>query len=382
MARETTKAKSRWLPWLVVLGMFIVLVVLPFGIWLAVQSYRANQFCQAATAIEALGHDADVKIGESGPEWLRSLFGEYFLARAKWVWYPRGASDEDLVHLRGIPSAGFLDLTGTRVTDAGLAEVAALRGLSHVLLCGTAITDVGVAQLLALEQLSVLHLDYTAITDEGLQTLARLPRLQELRLADTCVTKGGAGRFTAARPYVSLIWRTAPSETHRRAAAALLQSGATVEFNDYEHQDPVVYPGTSVYVGNYVSADSFDFSNLEKLDDLRTLSYFYGERLDVAKLEILGRLHGLEYLSLQTISDNDLAHLKGLKNLKTLYLAGTQITDAGLGHLKTLSNLEALNLSNTLITGAGLKHLESLVRLRDLQLSGTQVTDKVPVHGS
>ncbi|MHC4406915.1 MAG: hypothetical protein ACYTG0_45445 [Planctomycetota bacterium] len=40
MARETTKPRSRWLPWLVVLGMFIVLVVLPFGIWLAVQSFR------------------------------------------------------------------------------------------------------------------------------------------------------------------------------------------------------------------------------------------------------------------------------------------------------------------------------------------------------
>jgi hypothetical protein len=95
MARETTKPRSRWVPWLVVLGMFIVLVVLPFGIWLAVQSRRVSQFRRAVEAIEALG--GGVEIAERAPEWLRLLFGEHFFARAEWVWYPTGASDEALV---------------------------------------------------------------------------------------------------------------------------------------------------------------------------------------------------------------------------------------------------------------------------------------------
>ncbi len=39
----------------------------------------------------------------------------------------------------------------------------------------------------------------------------------------------------------------------------------------------------------------------------------------------------------QQVTDADLVHLKGLTNLRILYLGGTQITDAGLVHLKNLA---------------------------------------------
>ncbi|MHC4398858.1 MAG: leucine-rich repeat domain-containing protein [Planctomycetota bacterium] len=369
MTRETAKTKSRWLPWLVVLGMFIVLVVLPFGIWLAVQSHRASQFRQAVGAIRALGGEVAIDKQGGGPEWLRSLLGEHFFPRAGLAWYPSNAGDEDLVHLRCLPGMKTLSLTGTRVTDAGLAEVARLHDLGNLHVRGTAITDVGVAQLLALEQLSILSLDYTVVTDEGLQALARLPRLQELSVVDTNVTKEGASRFAAARSDVSLTWRALSSETHRRAAVALLRSGAYVDFDDHTTGEAC----TSVRVVADEPADPLDFSNLENLDDLRSLAV--RDRLDVAKLEILGRLHGLEYLSFDTISDSGLAHLKGLKNLKTLALRGTQITNAGLAHLKNLTNLESLDLNNTQITDAGLEHLRTLANLELLDLSDTRIAD-------
>jgi len=50
-------------------------------------------------------------------------------------------------------------------------------------------------------------------------------------------------------------------------------------------------------------------------------------------------------------------HLKGLTNLKWLYLDLTQGTDAGLVHLKDLTNLEKLWLS-TQITDEGVRKIQ------------------------
>ncbi len=73
--------------------------------------------------------------------------------------------------------------------------------------------------------------------------------------------------------------------------------------------------------------------------------------------------------------DADLVHLKGLTQLKRLDLEGTQVTDAGLVHLKGLTQLEWLDLVGTQITDVGLVHLKGLTQLETLGLYDTQVTD-------
>ncbi len=80
-------------------------------------------------------------------------------------------------------------------------------------------------------------------------------------------------------------------------------------------------------------------------------------------------------LSGTQVTDAGLEHLKGLTNLRRLYLSGTKVTDAGLEHLKGLTNLEHLSLSSTKVTDAGLEHLKGLTKLRALALKGTQVTN-------
>ena len=72
--------------------------------------------------------------------------------------------------------------------------------------------------------------------------------------------------------------------------------------------------------------------------------------------------------------DGDLAHLKGLTELRGLYLGHTQITDAGLAHLKGLTGLRELGLWGTQITDAGLAHLKGLTGLRKLNLVRTKIT--------
>ena len=83
----------------------------------------------------------------------------------------------------------------------------------------------------------------------------------------------------------------------------------------------------------------------------------------------------------------DLAFLKGMTHLRTLYLNGTRVTDAGLQHLKGLTSLETLRLGASAgdfggrhrglarVTDAGLEHLKGLTNLRVRQLLNTQVTD-------
>jgi predicted nucleic acid-binding protein len=75
------------------------------------------------------------------------------------------------------------------------------------------------------------------------------------------------------------------------------------------------------------------------------------------------------------LADADLAHLRGLAKLTTLYLGGSSVTDAGLVHLRGLVGLRTLNLARTAITDAGLAHLRELNVLRKLVLWGTGVTD-------
>ena len=58
------------------------------------------------------------------------------------------------------------------------------------------------------------------------------------------------------------------------------------------------------------------------------------------------------------MSDDSLACLKQLPDLRELHLEDTRISDAGLEHLKGLTNLQYLYLGWTKVTHAGVKKLQ------------------------
>lgn len=75
------------------------------------------------------------------------------------------------------------------------------------------------------------------------------------------------------------------------------------------------------------------------------------------------------------VTDQDLAVLQSLPDLRRLYLNGNHgVTDDGLAYLAELSKLQTLGLSGCTIRGAGLEHLKKLP-IVDLRISGTKVTD-------
>jgi hypothetical protein len=105
---------------------------------------------------------------------------------------------DDLLPLA--PQVTWLSLSGTGVTDEGLARLAQFPHLTRLHLDRTGVGDAGLAHLARLERLEYLNLYGTSVTDEGLQQLAGLQQLRTVYLWQTKVTPAGAGRLTAALP--------------------------------------------------------------------------------------------------------------------------------------------------------------------------------------
>ncbi len=118
--------------------------------------------------------------------------------------------DRDLGYLvESLGNLRFLSLAGTRITDAGLEYITALKDLQELHLDGTAITDDGLKQLQRLQNLEVLDLKDTVITDDGLARLKSLRNLKGLYLTRTRITDAGlvhVGTLTALRTLI--LWDT------------------------------------------------------------------------------------------------------------------------------------------------------------------------------
>ena len=102
-----------------------------------------------------------------------------------------GVSGPMLVDLKGQTSLSQLELSETRVTDAGLAHLRGLTGLSELRLEDTPVTDAGLAHLRGLTGLTELWLDHTPVTDAGLEHLKGLTNLTYLHLSHTQITGSG-----------------------------------------------------------------------------------------------------------------------------------------------------------------------------------------------
>lgn len=100
---------------------------------------------------------------------------------------PKSAEDDALDYVADLnrpDGVKLLDLSGTQITDAGLAKLDGLKGLETLNLNDTGITDEGLKHLEALQSLTDLRLANTNITNEGLTNLVdKLPNLKALDVA-------------------------------------------------------------------------------------------------------------------------------------------------------------------------------------------------------
>lgn len=100
------------------------------------------------------------------------------------LWEIEGLDDSALAHIGKVATLRELELGDAAITSAGLKHLRGLRELTFLGLGWTKdVTDAGLADLAALPNLEVLILSGTKVTDAGLAQLANFPKLKEVRLA-------------------------------------------------------------------------------------------------------------------------------------------------------------------------------------------------------
>jgi eukaryotic-like serine/threonine-protein kinase len=110
-----------------------------------------------------------------------------------------GLSDAGLAHLEGLTGLTILYMDHSEVTDAGLARLKDLPVLTTLILDATPVTDDGLAHLEGLTSLTTLGLALTRVTDDGLARLRRLRGLEELSLHGDRVSDAELGHLTDLR---------------------------------------------------------------------------------------------------------------------------------------------------------------------------------------
>ncbi len=128
-------------------------------------------------------------------------------------------TDAGLKELAGLKNLQALYLAKTPVTDAGLKEFAGRKSLQTLDLGGTKVTDAGLKELSGLESLQSLYLANCPVTDAGLKELAGLKSLQVLNLGDTKVT--GAGLADLKSLQALYLYNTAVTDVGLKDLAEL-----------------------------------------------------------------------------------------------------------------------------------------------------------------
>lgn len=185
-----------------------------------------------------------------------------------------------------------LDLSRSRMTDAGLSILQENLFLEFLTLGNTAITDAGLKRLSILQRLETLHLYNTQITDAGLKHLKKFSSLKSLNLVETKVTDAGVA--------------------HLRDLVRL----------------------ESLDLARTLITDSA-LENLKAMTNLKFLN-LYKTQIGDAGLSHLRGLTKLEllFLSGSQVTDAGMEHLKFLSNLQTLRLDDTRVSKVGVNHLQ------------------------------------------------
>ena len=122
------------------------------------------------------------------PAWVVDHVGVDTLANVNYVELKYRGSDELLEQVGQLHRLEYLNLAGSPVTDAGLAQLQGLTALRWLSLDDTRLTDAGLVHLNGLGQLQNLSLGLTRVSDAGLPHLKPLTGLKTLSLVLTSIS--------------------------------------------------------------------------------------------------------------------------------------------------------------------------------------------------
>lgn len=155
---------------------------------------------------------------------------------------------------------------------------------------------------------------------------------------------------------------------------------STVSGNNYfTDKDGTTNRGTSISFENTINKDTYFksiedgyYSVLSKYDIISAKITSYNEvEFDVAVFKYCKNILGLNVLSSSAIGD--IASLKLLDNLRTLYLTNSTYITGDIASLKSLINLSIISINGTNISG-DIASLKSLINLTSINVSGTKIS--------
>lgn len=202
MTTESPKCR-RWFQFrLRTLLIAILVLSLPLS-WFGARLRKARRQREAVKAIERLGGSVTyewelVPPSPSGIQprpnmsWLQILLGDENSDEMCSVsFYGHGFTDVQVRQLSLFGNLTDVMLKDTRVTDAGLDELAGLTRLESLVIIEGEITDDGLRHLGRFSNLSDLVLIGTQFSNDGLKHLAGVKRLRRLRLGTMRITDAG-----------------------------------------------------------------------------------------------------------------------------------------------------------------------------------------------
>ena len=335
--------------------------------------------------------------------------------------------DIEYAHLWPAQEIVTLDLSGTRITDAGLGQLNAFTNLRELKLRSTNISDEGLRYLATLEELRSLDLGNTQVMGPGLEYLQSLPHLERLELDETKLTDNGLKYVRGLRQIRSLnIRNTAVSDRGLKhitelsglrslsvgpmvTNAGLEQLGKLLELTKLSLEGTSstdsgvrelrrALPGLKVHDSRFrkqrplFAPDLTQQQAIEKIEEM-------GGSVTVGE-GISGKSMVSVYLYARGADDAMLALLDPFDQIQELHLAGGWISDSGLQHLPPLRQLRSLSLRgdtwrhnerqrrswpfgtvyrpevrDTWISDDGVRLLGEHTQLRSLDLTGTYITD-------
>jgi len=179
---------------------------------------------------------------------------------------------------------------------------------------------------------------------------------------------------------ISVGWQANRARRQGEAVLEVQRLGGVVKFG-YQYDDQGSFqsdrePSAPAWLREALGEELFR--------DVVVLDLSYGgprkgeNRITDERLSLIEGLPDLTTLELGRelgITDEGLIHLRGLKQLKTLYLYNTGVEGPGLRYLRRLTNLESITLHGTPLTDEGLSHLAALPQLKWLSLGATRISD-------
>ena len=320
----------------------IKLIATAMTIVLSMPSVRAaesQKYKDAEKAIRKYG-------GRVDKEYPRDYFGRP--GKFRMIYFVNSdLTDSHLLELKGDIETIFnedtsdeikrvLDLQFTKVTGQYLSSLKAAK-LTGLDLSSTLVRDTGLTQLIELDSVKFVYFDYNYLSFTSLKKFIDSDndrrdsdRLWGFSLAGATVVDDGTNEGPPKPVGRMRLIKTVQG----------LKELRELDLSDNEIKDADIWDDAFVVFGKliwlYLSNNRLTDSSVGAIAKLKTLT-----SLDLSRNKIKGDLQG------GAITDEGVSRLRGLVNLRYLYLSGTGVTNEGLAKLKGLEQLEWLEISDT-----------------------------------